>query len=66
MPAYDFVCEGCRNEFEIWGTVAEYSKGLVEKCPFCGGAAANHIPEVSFVVSQVAIPAKPVKESPDS
>ena len=36
MPAYDFVCEDCRNEFEIWGTVEEYSKGLVKNCPFCG------------------------------
>ncbi len=36
MPAYDFVCADCRNEFEIWGTVEEYSRGLVEKCPFCG------------------------------
>ena len=36
MPAYDFVCESCHNEFEIRGTVEEYSKGLVDKCPFCG------------------------------
>ncbi len=36
MPAYDFVCQSCRNEFEIWGTVEEYSKGLVDKCPMCG------------------------------
>jgi putative FmdB family regulatory protein len=36
MPAYDFVCESCRNEFEIWGTVEEYSKGLVKNCPCCG------------------------------
>ncbi len=36
MPAYDFVCQSCRNEFEIWGTVEEHSKGLVDKCPMCG------------------------------
>jgi|WetSurMetagenome_2_1015567.scaffolds.fasta_scaffold41333_2 putative FmdB family regulatory protein len=36
MPAYDFVCESCHNEFEVWGTVEEYTKGLVHKCPFCG------------------------------
>ena len=36
MPAYNFVCESCRNEFEIWGTVQEYSKGMAEQCPFCG------------------------------
>ncbi len=36
MPAYDFVCNSCHNEFEIWGTVEEYTKGLVDKCPFCG------------------------------
>ena len=36
MPAYDFVCESCRSEFEIWGTVEEYTKGLVKNCPFCG------------------------------
>ena len=36
MPAYDFICESCRNEFEIWGPVEEYSKGLVKNCPFCG------------------------------
>ena len=36
MPAYDFFCETCRNEFEIWGTVEEHSKGLVKDCPFCG------------------------------
>ncbi len=35
MPAYDFFCENCRNEFEIWGTVEEYSKGLVKNCPLC-------------------------------
>jgi putative FmdB family regulatory protein len=36
MPAYDFYCENCRNEFEVWGTVEEYSKGLLENCPMCG------------------------------
>ncbi len=36
MPAYDFVCANCLNEFEIWGTVEEYTKGLVDKCPICG------------------------------
>ncbi len=36
MPGYDFVCGKCNQEFEIWGTVEEYTKGLVDKCPFCG------------------------------
>ncbi len=36
MPGYDFVCGKCKQEFEIWGTVEEYTKGLVDKCPFCG------------------------------
>ncbi len=36
MPAYDFVCNSCRNEFEIRGTVEEYQKGLIKACPFCG------------------------------
>ncbi len=36
MPAYNFICGKCNQEFEIWGTVEEYTKGLVDKCPFCG------------------------------
>lgn len=36
MPAYDYVCEACRNEFEIWASMEEYSKGAIKVCPFCG------------------------------
>ena len=36
MPAYEYYCDNCRNSFEIWGSVEEYSQGLIKSCPFCG------------------------------
>lgn len=36
MPAYDFVCETCKNEFEIRISMEEYSKGVIKACPLCG------------------------------
>lgn len=35
MPQYQFYCPGCRKEFSLVLTLAEFEKGGV-KCPKCG------------------------------
>jgi putative FmdB family regulatory protein len=50
IRAYDYACEDCHNEFEIWGTVAEHSKGLIKACPLCGSEKIEE--KLSFQVSK--------------
>jgi putative FmdB family regulatory protein len=33
MPTYDYVCEGCKHEFELFQSMKEEAK---RKCPECG------------------------------
>ena len=34
MPTYDFICNDCRQRFDVFLTFAEYGKKTV-KCAFC-------------------------------
>jgi putative FmdB family regulatory protein len=33
MPTYDYVCEACNHEFELFQSIKEEAK---RKCPVCG------------------------------
>ena len=33
MPTYDYVCEACKHEFELFQSIKEEAK---RKCPECG------------------------------
>ncbi len=33
MPTYDYVCEACKHEFELFQSIKEEAK---RKCPKCG------------------------------
>src|SRR3954471_9594340 len=33
MPTYDYVCDACNHEFELFQTITEAKK---KKCPKCG------------------------------
>jgi putative FmdB family regulatory protein len=33
MPTYDYVCDACRHEFEIFHSIKDEAK---RKCPDCG------------------------------
>jgi putative FmdB family regulatory protein len=37
MPTYDFICNDCKQRFEIFLTYSEYGKKPVA-CPHCGSA----------------------------
>jgi len=37
MPKYEFMCESCKNTFDVVLTAAERAASNV-KCPSCGGA----------------------------
>lgn len=50
VRAYDYSCEDCRNEFEIWGTVEERAKGLIKTCPLCGSEKIEE--KLSFQASK--------------
>lgn len=34
MPLYEFICHGCRHQFEV---IQKFSDPPVEDCPECGG-----------------------------
>ena len=34
MNTYDMLCKNCKNEFEIYCSIAKYSEGNIE-CPYC-------------------------------
>jgi len=36
MPGYDFICEKCDHNFEIFLPISDREKPLKEKCPSCG------------------------------
>ncbi|MHB8902392.1 MAG: FmdB family zinc ribbon protein [Thermoguttaceae bacterium] len=33
MPTYDYVCDGCEHQFELFQSITEEAK---RKCPECG------------------------------
>lgn len=46
MPAYEYVCESCRNRFETWQKITE---DPIQICPTCGG----HVRRVLYPVGLV-------------
>lgn len=36
MPLYEFICQDCGKPTEVRASVADYSKGLGARCPYCG------------------------------
>lgn len=35
MPTYEYHCTGCKHNFSLEASVAEYEDGLDEACPEC-------------------------------
>jgi putative FmdB family regulatory protein len=50
VPAYDYVCQDCRETFEIRASMAAYSDGLSPRCKECG---SEHVARSFSVVSVV-------------
>ena len=40
MPVYEFVCRGCRLEFEITRSMSDFNPRNV-RCPDCGSRAVD-------------------------
>lgn len=40
MPIYEFACEACRHEFEIWTSIHDTA---IPKCPSCGKKKARRL-----------------------
>ena len=36
MPSYDFVCQDCRDPYEVRISMSDYSAGEGRQCPGCG------------------------------
>jgi putative FmdB family regulatory protein len=47
MPRYEFYCEDCKKQFEIFLTLAEYEQDKA-KCPKCGVNACTRRPPPSL------------------
>jgi putative FmdB family regulatory protein len=49
MPRYEFLCEKCKNPFELTMTISEHGKAKV-KCPKCKGTKV--VPQLGGFMGQ--------------
>jgi putative FmdB family regulatory protein len=45
MPIYEYICEGCNDQFEL---IQGFSDKPVKKCPKCGGKVRKLVSECAF------------------
>jgi len=43
MPLYEYRCEECGKEFQIFATIAEYTGGINVSCPKCKSSKVARI-----------------------
>lgn len=43
MPKYDYFCEKCQKNFEVYLTYEEKDKGKIPECPVCKSKQVSQI-----------------------
>ena len=51
MPAYDYICDDCNKQFEVWASMSAYERGLSPECPKCEGTSVSRAITAANVIS---------------